>query len=54
MSGGRKEGSRKKGVRDNGRKILEGLSNFFRRTLPKFFVRCLNAAHAIYTNSLFK
>lgn len=56
MSGGRKEGGRKKGVRDNKRKILEGLSNFFRETFPIFFVQCLNAAYAIYTNilSLFK
>lgn len=54
MSGGRKEGGRKKGVRVNRRKILEGLSNFFRKTLPIFFVQCLNAVHAIYTNSLFE
>lgn len=52
MRGGRKEGGRKEGVRDNRRKILEGLTNFFRETFPVFFVQCLNAAHAIYTNTL--
>lgn len=43
MSGGRKEGGRKKGVRDNKRKILEGLSNFFRETFPIFFCSLLES-----------
>lgn len=52
MGGGRKEGGRKKGMRDNRRKILEGLSDFFAETFPIFFVQYLNAAYAIYTNIL--